>query len=212
MKHVWFIALSVLATSEAVMATEEPKFTVESKTEAFEIRKYPPVLVAQTSVEAAFEDAGNSAFRILADFIFGNNRARTKIAMTAPVAQKTAQKIAMTAPVAQSPKSGGGYTVQFTMPEEYTLETLPVPNDPRVQIRQIPARRVAVFSYSGSWSESRYTEKLTEFRTALEKAQLKTRGEPEFARYNSPFAIWFLRRNEIWLELADRSSTDGPQS
>ena len=87
------------------------------------------------------------------------------------------------------------------MPKTYTLETLPIPDDPKVIIRQTPARKVAVFTYSGSWSESRYLEKLSEFQEELKKNNIQTIGEPILARFNSPFQLWFLRRNEIWIEI-----------
>jgi len=185
----------------STMAIEEPRFEVEKKYEDFEVRKYGPVLVAQTENTEDFENAGNKAFRILADYIFGNNISKTKIAMTAPVTQQN-EKIAMTAPVNLS-KSGGGFVVQFVMPANYTLETLPAPVDARVSIIEVPARRVAVYSYSGSWSEGRYQKMLAKFKELLDKENIQTKGEPVFARFNSPFQLWFLRRNEIWLELAE---------
>jgi hypothetical protein len=185
------------------MAIEEPSYVVKKKTDDYEIRNYSSYCVAETVIQDDFEDSGSKAFRILADYIFGNNRSKTKIAMTAPVTQSPkveSEKIAMTAPVSQS-KTTSGYQVQFVMPAGMTLETLPEPVDSRVKLRQIPARKVAVFSYSGSWSEERYQEKLTEFQSILKRDGIKTQGEPEFARFNSPFMIWFLRRNEIWLSL-----------
>jgi hypothetical protein len=184
------------------MAIEEPDYQVESKAHAYEIRKYSEILVAETTVSASFEDSGSIAFRILADYIFGNNKARAKIEMTSPVTlQPTSEKIAMTAPVSQS-KQADGYSIQFTMPKKYAnLETLPEPNDKRVKLKKIPARKIAVYSYSGSWSEERYQEKLNEFLSELRKDQIQIIGEPIFSRFNSPFMIWFLRRNEIWLEI-----------
>ncbi|MNL18102.1 SOUL heme-binding protein [compost metagenome] len=183
------------------MAIEEPEYQVEKKSPHYEIRRYGPIVVAETKIEAEFEQAGNQAFRILAAYIFGANNSKTKIAMTAPVNQEVAsEKIEMTAPVTQS-KSTAGFLVQFTMPKKYSLETLPTPDDSRVQLRQLPARKVAVYNYSGSWSESRYKEKLANFREALRKDGLETVGEPVLARYNSPFQLWFLRRNEIWIEV-----------
>jgi effector-binding domain-containing protein len=201
MKQLILIFLFII--SGATMATEEPKYTVEVKTDHFEIRKYNSVLVAETKVEASFEDAGNQAFRILADYIFGNNKSKTKVEMTAPVTQQSpSEKIEMTAPVNQV-KTSEGYLVQFTMPEKFNLQNIPEPNDKRVQIRELPPRRVSVYRYSGSWSESRYKEKLEEFISELKKNGVKTVGEPILARYNSPFMIWFLRRNEIWIEVSD---------
>lgn len=183
------------------MAVSEPQFKVISKSESYEIREYPPVLVAETLIQTEFEDAGNKAFKILADYIYGNNISKTKIDMTAPVSQqKPSEKIEMTAPVSQI-QDAQGQLVQFMMPEQYTLETIPTPNDSRVRIRQIPARQVAVYRYSGSWSESRFKSKLAEFNAHLKKNNIITVGEPIFARFNSPLLLWFLRRNEIWLEL-----------
>lgn len=183
------------------MAIEEPDYTVQVKGENYEIRSYGPVLVAETKVDADFENAGNQAFRILAGYIFGANQSKTKIAMTAPVNQAAvSEKIEMTAPVTQS-KGSSGFLVQFTMPKKYSLQTLPIPNDNRVQLRQLPARKMAVYRYSGSWSESRYSKKLEIFREELKKDGVVTSGDPVLARYNSPFQLWFLRRNEIWIEV-----------
>jgi hypothetical protein len=183
------------------MAIEEPDYKVESKTNDYEIRSYEAVIVAETTIESDFENSGNAAFKILAGYIFGGNKSKTKIEMTAPVSQQAAsEKIAMTAPVTQT-KGSAGYLVQFTMPKKYTLETLPVPDDSRVHLRQIPGRKIAVYTYSGSWSEKRYQDKLAIFREQLKKDEVATLGEPVLARYNSPFQLWFLRRNEIWLEV-----------
>lgn len=184
------------------MAIEEPKYTVVSATGTFEVRKYDPIVVAETEVEGDFSDAGSAGFRVLADYIFGNNESKTKIEMTAPVGQSTSEKIAMTAPVTLSGDKGK-FLIQFTLPEIYNLENAPTPNNAKVKLRLIPTRKVAVHSYSGSWSESSYKKELDNFQTELNKSGVKTIGQPVFARFNSPFAIWFLRRNEIWVQIAE---------
>lgn len=202
MKPLLMLMLTILIPG-VTLATEEPAYKVVATYEDFEVREYQAIIIAQTIVKESFEDAGNAGFRILAKYIFGDNQARTKIAMTAPVGQvvePVTEKIEMTAPVTLA-KSDAGYAIQFTMPKEYTLNTLPVPNDKRIEIREIPARKVAVYKYSGSWSEERYQEKLALFRAALEKSAVTVVGEPMLARFNSPFMIWFLRRNEIWFNL-----------
>ncbi len=194
------IALIFLFTG-VVMAIEEPQYTVESKSQHYEIRKYGPIIVAETKIESDFENAGNQAFKILAGYIFGANKSKTKIAMTAPVNQEAiSEKIEKTAPETQT-KGSSGFLVQFTMPQKYSLDTLPVPDDSRVQLRQVSARKVAVFTYSGSWSESRYVEKLSEFNLELKSDKIETVGEPMLALYNSTFQLCFLRRNEIWLDI-----------
>jgi hypothetical protein len=35
------------------------------------------------------------------------------------------------------------------MPKEYTMESLPIPDDTRVNIREIPRRKMAAFRYTG---------------------------------------------------------------
>ena len=159
------------------------------------------MLVAETTMQSGFEEAGNQAFRILAGYIFGNNRSKASSQKPLLTQKDSSEKIAMTAPVNQIGLPGG-YLVQFTMPKTYQMDNLPTPLDNRVKLREVPARKIAVYSYSGSWSEERFKEKLRIFQEELKKDGINTIGEPVFARYNSPFRLWFLRRNEIWLELA----------
>lgn len=183
------------------MSIEEPDFNIISKEKNYEIREYSPRIVAETFVDTPFDKAGSKTFKILADYIFGNNLSKSKIKMTAPVSQKKAsEKIAMTVPVNQT-KTNKGYSVQFTMPSKYSLETLPKPVDERVKIKQLPSKKIAVYSYSGSWSQKRFERKLKSFKSSLKKDKVNFSGEPTFARFNSPFQLWFLRRNEIWLEV-----------
>jgi hypothetical protein len=198
-------ALAALAAALAIvagnaMAIEEPPYTVVKAYEDFEVRRYEPTIVAEVVVQAGLEDAGNQAFGILAGYIFGKNKGERKIAMTAPVSQ-TPVKIAMTAPVSQS-ATPDGMVVQFTMPREWTMATLPEPLDSRVKLREVPGRTVAVIRYSGFWSEARYREHLERLEQALKREGIAWTGEPVWARYNPPMMPWFLRRNEIWLEVA----------
>ncbi len=192
-----FFMLSVVGSP--VMAIDEPRYTVVRSEEQFEVRRYEPYVVAETVVGATAEEAGNQGFRILAGYIFGGNKGARRIEMTAPLAQAPV-RIAMTAPVAQS-ATAGGYVIQFAMPREWTLKTLPEPNDPRVTLREIPARTIAVLAYSGTWSQSRYEEHLKKLQDALEKAGLSWHGAPMWARYDPPWKPWFWRRNEVMVEL-----------
>ena len=192
------------------MAIEEPAYEVVKTFAEFELRRYPPYLVAETDVAGAFGEVGNQAFRILADYIFGNNRAKTKIEMTAPVTQRPSlaegERVEMTAPVVQRPKSGTDadvFVVSFVMPAHFTLDTLPEPIDPRVRLREEPGALMAVRRYSGRWTETSYRENATRLLRAIEEAGLKTIAVPAYARYNSPFSLWFMRRNEVMVEVED---------
>jgi hypothetical protein len=194
-------------TTPMAGAIEEPRYAVVREYDGFEIREYAPYLVAEVLVPGPAEDAGNQGFRILAAYIFGKNQGERKIAMTAPVTQAPAPapapapaRIEMTAPVTQA-ATDGGYVVQFAMPAGYTLETLPLPLDPRVELKQVPGGRYAVIRYSGTWSERNYREHLEKLERSVQAAGLRTTGSPIYSRYDAPFVPWFLRRNEIWLRL-----------
>ena len=187
----------MLLFSTSLMATEEPEYTVIQKTDTYEVRQYRPYLVAETLVEADIDDAGNEAFRILAGYIFGKNKSKTKMEMTAPVITEESEKIEMTAPVTSS-GGEGRYLYQFVMPARYTLETLPEPEDDRVILREVPGRVLAVRTFSGFWSEDRFAKEEARLRDDLSRDDLTVLGEASLSRYNSPFTLWFLRRNEIW--------------
>ena len=180
-----------------VMAIEESRYTVVEQVDNFELRSYEPGIVAETLVEGDFSEVGNEGFRRLAGYIFGDNRKQQDIDMTAPVSQESAsEKIAMTAPVSQQ-TAGGKWRITFIMPAGYTMETLPVPLDDRVVLKQEPARLMAAIRYSGTWGRERYQEKEASLRVFAAEQGLKIVGEPVFARYNAPFTLWFLRRNEV---------------
>ncbi|MGZ8992550.1 MAG: SOUL family heme-binding protein [Burkholderiaceae bacterium] len=203
MKHLAALAATIVLglLSPMAIAIEEPKYTVVREYDGFEIREYSPYLVAEVVVPGPAEEAGNQGFRVLSSYIFGKNRGERKISMTAPVAQAPASaKIEMTVPVTQA-AANGAYVVQFTMPSDYTLETLPEPLDPQVKLKEAAGGRFAVIRYSGSWYERNFTEHLEKLERAVEAAGLSTTGSPIYCRYNAPFVPWFMRRNEIWLKL-----------
>lgn len=185
--------------STTSMAIEEAKYAVLLKEDDFEIRQYQPFIVAETNVNDKFEDAGSTAFKRLFNYISGDNQAQQEIAMTAPVSQ-TSQKIDMTVPVAQQ-KSGDSWVVSFMMPASFTLETLPKPNDPLVNLQQAPTQLLASVQYSGFWSESNYLENKANLETWITNKGYKQIGEPIWARYNAPFTPWFLRRNEVLIAI-----------
>jgi len=188
-----------------IMAIEEPSYEVIDTYEEFEVRRYEPYLVAEVDVTGGINSAGNKAFRILAGYIFGDNAAATKMAMTAPVESSPTdqgEKMAMTAPVTATNKDGEEMTtVAFVMEQKYSIDTLPIPNDERIRIREVPERIVAVRRYSGRWTDAKYQLNLQLLKEALSNVSLETVGEPILARYNSPFSLPMMRRNEVMVEI-----------
>ena len=204
-RAIGFVALLAGVLMPLSMAIEIPKYRVLEQEGAYELREYSPYLLAETEVEAGFMNAGNIAFGRLFRYISGANSAQTEIAMTAPVEQRgrgEGEKIAMTAPVEQS-RGEGVYRVGFVVPRKYSRDTVPKPLDPRVSIREVGARKVAVWRYSGRWTEENFREHEQQLRQILTRKQLQ--AEPGdsaiIARYDAPFMPWFMRRNEVIIPL-----------
>jgi effector-binding domain-containing protein len=149
---------------------------------------------------ADFDDASSEGFRRLFRYISGDNRSKADIEMTAPVTASRSEKIEMTAPVT-STKTVDGYLIAFVMPEQLSITTTPIPSDSSIHIREIPARRVAVVRFSGRWTATSMEEHGQELMEWLSKNGLKPAGTPVVARYDPPFMPWFLRRNEIQIEI-----------
>jgi len=195
------LALILLAVPMSSQAIQEPAYSVVRTFGDIEIREYAPYVVAEVVVPGPASEAGNTGFRILAAYIFGKNKGERRLAMTAPVTQRPSPvKLAMTAPVTQRAAASGSL-VQFVLPQDVTLATAPVPLDERIAVRDVPASRVAVIRFSGFWTDANYNRNLARLKDALAAAHLRWSGEPVYSRYNSPFALWFMRRNEIWLTL-----------
>ena len=202
LRHALAGLLLALASWPA-MAIKIPEYRVLEQEGSFELRAYSSYLIAETEVEAGFMNAGNIAFGRLFRYISGANAAQAEIAMTAPVEQSSqGEKIAMTAPVEQS-KADGVYRVGFVVPRKYNRETVPKPTDPRVSIREVPARTVAVWRYSGRWTEENFREHEQDLRRAIQARGLQAvSGDSAIiARYDAPFIPWFMRRNEVLIPL-----------
>ena len=207
------IFLTCILIASTAMATEEPKYVLLEKSEPFELRAYAPLLIAEVKVDGDLDAASNQGFRLIAAYIFGKNQVSEKIAMTAPVGiestdQNKSAKIAMTAPVGiesskSSESAGNQWTVSFVMPAEYTLASLPKPLDPQVKIREVPAEKRAVITFSGFYNADKVQEKTQALRDWIKLKNLKSVGEPQFARYNPPWTLPFMRRNEVMIQVLD---------
>jgi len=166
---------------------EEPKYTLVRKYAEFELRDYAPHVVARTKMSGSYRDSLGGGFQRLAKFIFGGNTQRASIAMTAPVA---------------STHAGNDWFVTFSMPSAYSMQTLPRPNDSRVELVEVPAQRTAVLSFSGWVSQDKMNDKEHALRSELARARIETRGAAVLAQYNPPWTLPFLRRNEIQIPVA----------
>jgi len=186
---------------------EQPRYeVVDHAVGGVEIRRYGPRLAADTTVEAADAKAGRSAaFRILAGYIFGANRPKSEIAMTAPVeVQAGSQKVAMTAPVETAPAGEGRYTMRFFLPANLSLATAPEPTDPRVRLLTVPEETFAVLRYTGSRGDEQIAARRDELLRALEGSAWRPTAEPVSLFYDPPWTLPFLRRNEVAVAVVRR--------
>lgn len=183
------------------MAIEKPTYQVLKKEGRFELRLYDPYITSQVKIKAEnYRDAASRGFSPLANYIFGGNRTRNKISMTSPVtAEPAGEKIAMTAPVAVS--GSGTYTVSFVVPKKFTIDTLPVPVDDRVTFKEHPQRKVAAVRFSGFFQQPNFDKHIRKLRDWMEKEGFHEKGEPVVAGYTPPITPWFLKHNEVLIEV-----------
>jgi hypothetical protein len=205
--------------------TEQQPYELVRRYADFELRRYPAYAVAEVEVRGTFDRAGNAAFRHLFNYISGNNTSRQSVEMTAPVLQASAprksqpQKVQMTAPVLQEGPLGlaeGGsdeapYVVAFVLPAGMTEDAAPIPADPRVRIRTVPACVAAVVRFSGRGTESDFAKRNRQLQDALAAAGMRPAGSPRFARFDPPFKPWFLRHNEVVQDVVPGDAA-GPQA
>ena len=202
------IASFTLGGCSIVAKTPEPSWKSVRKDGDIEIRAYDPMIVAEATTTGERGEAINEGFRILAGYIFGGNTGQQSIEMTAPVTQQArnsgGQKIAMTAPVTQEAgENQNEWKVRFVMPAEYTLSSLPKPDDVRIKFIEIPAYKAAVIRFSGFNSDSNFTSHKTKLIKWIENNNIATDGEPVYAFYNPPWTPPFMKRNEVMVKIAE---------
>jgi len=198
---VVLIALFVFSGG-TVMAADEPAHTVLLRDGDLEIREYGSMIVAEVEVRGDREQAGSLGFRPLADYIFGNNAPRQSIEMTAPVTTSRGQSIEMTAPVTSTASGENVWVVAFIMPAIWTMETLPRPNNPAVNIREIARRRMAVVKYRGRRTASTVDQNEAELREWMTANNFEPMGEAVHASFSPPWTPVPLRRHEIMIEVS----------
>jgi hypothetical protein len=186
------------------IGTEQPKYRViEELGSGVEVREYASRIAAETTVDTKDADSARSeGFDLLAGYIFGKNKDKRSIAMTAPVEINARGKsIAMTSPVEVNSQSGA-MTMRFFMPASYSMESLPQPIDSRVKLVEVPKTTVAVLRYTGSTKGPAVTEKTAILLNVLKSSSWNTIGPTSSYFYNPPWTIPFLRRNEVMIGVA----------
>ena len=208
MKKKWTMNTSIIAlilvvgvlAGPVMSNVEKPDYKVIQSEQNIEIRQYEPMIIAEVEVDGKREDAIRDGVRLIADYIFGNNTVEQNISMTAPVQQKENQKIAMTSPVQQQ-LAGKSWQISFVMPSKYNMDSLPVPNNNRVRLKEILTKKFVVIEFSGTNSNENVTKHENQLMNYIEANQINIIGSPKYAFYNAPWTLPFLRRNEVMIEI-----------
>ncbi len=192
MKKIMILAILGIIVMGGVLAgplmsaVETPDYRVLGAYQDIEIRQYQPMIIAEVAVEGPRKEAIGDGFRLLADYIFGNNTTRQDIAMTAPVGQQASDQ---------------SWRVHFVMPAQYSTATLPQPNDQQVTIKEVPARQWAVISFSGTTSDENIKDHEQRLMNFIQTHAITVTGRPLYAFYNPPWTLPMLRRNEVMIEI-----------
>lgn len=196
---VGVLILAVLA-GPIMSNVEQPDYKLVKSKGNIEIRDYAPMILAEVEVSGERKQAISEGFKILADYIFGNNTSNKKMEMTAPVTNELSEKMAMTAPVLQE-QYMDKWKVRFVMSKKYSFEMLPKPNSKDVILIPLPARRFAVIRFSGLADDENIKLHTDELKAYIRAEKLKPIGGPLLAFYNPPWTLPFLRRNEVMIEI-----------
>jgi DNA gyrase inhibitor GyrI len=181
-------ALIVLLILNAnIMANEQPDYTVKKKDIEFEIRQYTNFLTATVESEGERDDAISKGFRILFKYISGENKNKESISMTVPVMQKST--------------GNNKWNVSFVVPKKFNLQNVPQPDNQSVKIINNPNLKVIVITFSGLFSNENIKENEAKIRNYIKEKGLKIEEPAIYAGYNSPWTLWFLKRNEVLFKL-----------
>jgi len=178
--------------------TDTPNYSVIRKDGTIELRQYPAYIKAEVEIkDSSYREAIYKGFRVLADYIYGNNLGNKNIEMTSPVQVSEGEKIAMTKPVTIS--GDGTYSVAFIMPSEYTMATLPQPKNPAISLSKVEPKIMASISFSGFYRAGQVEQAKERLKVWLDKSKIESEGAFIAAGYNPPWVPWFLTRNEVMI-------------
>ena len=175
---------------------EQPAYKIFYSEGNIEIRDYPPMILAEVEVSGTRKEAIQEGFKMIADYIFGNNTSKTSIEKANPINEK----IAMTAPVMQE-KDLDAWKIRFVMPKKYDLDTLPNPNSEKITLVSWPSKRFAVIRFSGIPDEKNLEKHSKILESYISKHRFTALKNVVYAFYNPPWTLPFLRRNEVMIEI-----------
>jgi effector-binding domain-containing protein len=195
-----FAAIALARHSEA--RTLELPYQVKESDRSFEVREYGPRVVAEVEVSGTREKALSEAFNTLAGYLFGKNSPHSPVELhKSVVSSNSKEKLSMTIPVTTQSVGPSTIRMRFFMPPTYSIDRLPIPDDKRVKVFELPSQKIAVLRFSGSARKDNFDRHWETLKKKLDQKGLTPSGEPFEAYYNPPFTPIFLKRNEVCVPL-----------
>ena len=182
------VLISAVALGPVMSDVETPEYEVLKSDKNIEIRLYEPMIIAKVRMDGKREDAIGDGFRLLADYIFGNNTVKQYPNMASPMHQQEGTAIAMMAPV-QRQSADSSWQVSFVMPSKYSMKTLPKPVDDRVILKEIPAKQFLVITFPGMNSDANVKEHENKLIQYVKANDILFVGSPKYAFYNPPWTL-----------------------
>jgi len=170
--------------------TEQMPYTVTAQRDGYELRHYDRAIFVQVTVTGNAEQAATAGFGPLVRYISGDNHSNTRMAMTSPVLQESS--------------THETHVVSFVLPADVDISQIPVPRNSVVSTAVMDARDMAARTYIGRWTNEKFRKNADELAQQLAHDGLKTIGTPAWARYDPPWTLPFLRRNEVLIEVATK--------
>ncbi len=181
---------------------DEPAYTTVRSEGTIELREYGELVVAETTVKADYDSASDRAFRRLFQYISGKNIPNQKIAMTAPVLMNNKEnQLEELSPPLFREKTESGWKMGFVLPEQFTFENAPQPENELVTLREVPAKKVAAIRFTGRWNVEAFNQNSEALLSWLRNNNFKVLSAPRAAAFNPPWTLPFLRRNEVHIDV-----------
>jgi hypothetical protein len=188
----WSTFGSAGGRADAEEKYESAEYKVVEKDGKLEIREYPDLMLAATTMKLDSEESAGG-FMQLFRYISGANESKKKISMTTPVFMES---------------QGDGASVQmgFVMPKEIASQGVPKPSGDQVKVRKRAGGRFAVVQFTGQMTEKSVEESEAKLRAWMESKGLAAEESAdgdgvETAVYDSPFTPGPKRRNELLIRL-----------
>lgn len=189
-KHEWMPLTERLKSVVGIFGLHwgaEPHYQVIYSENEMELRRYDPLMVAETPLDA-------EAYHRLTDYLFGRNDRNQSLEMTIPTYRDLGPDLQPLPLQRVHPR--GDAKLSFILPLYLGRQDLPNPSDPSLRLRQWPPQVVACIRFSGAADTEKIAEQTGKLMHWMKSLHVSA-DHLRLAQYDGPTTIPFLRKNEI---------------